>query len=57
MSRALSSLSAAITSGLQRQNERSGDAGFSSMVALKRVNTELSRRFDQVEKALAPPRE
>src|SRR3989344_4723424 len=57
MSRALSSLLAAITSGLQRQNERSGDAGFSSMVALKRVNTELSRRFDQVEKALAPPRE
>lgn len=57
MSRALSSLLAAITSGLQRQNECSGDAGFSSMVALKRVNTELSRRFDQVEKALAPPRE
>lgn len=57
MSRALSSLSAAIASGLQRQNERSGDVGLSGLVALKRANTELSRRFDQVEKALAPPRE
>lgn len=57
MSRALSSLSAAIASGLQRQNERSGNAGLSGLVALKRASTELSRRFDQVEKALAPPRE
>lgn len=57
MSRALSSLSAAIASGLQRQNERSGDVGLSGLVALKRASTELSRRFDQVEKALAPPRE
>ncbi|APB67005.1 TPA: hypothetical protein L4810_004648 [Pseudomonas aeruginosa] len=57
MSRALSFLSAAIASGLQRQNERSGDVGLSGLVALKRASTELSRRFDQVEKALAPPRE
>ncbi|HBN9704015.1 Uncharacterised protein [Pseudomonas aeruginosa] len=57
MSRALSSLSAAIASGLQRQNERSGDVGLSGLVALKRASSELSRRFDQVEKALAPPRE
>jgi hypothetical protein len=57
MSRALSSLSAAIASGLQRQNERSGDFGLSGLVALKRASTELSRRFDQVEKALAAPRE
>lgn len=58
MSQALSSLSAAIASGLQRQSERSGgDAGLNGLVALKRVTTELARRFDQAEKALVPPRE
>lgn len=58
MSQALSSLSAAIASGLQRQSERSGgDAGLNGLVALKRVSTELARRFDQAEKALVPPRE
>lgn len=58
MSQALSSLSAAIALGLQRQSERSGgDAGLNGLVALKRVTTELARRFDQAEKALVPPRE
>ncbi|EJV1364802.1 hypothetical protein RXE43_003043 [Pseudomonas aeruginosa] len=57
MNRALSSLSAAIASGLERQSERSGDVGLSALPSLKRASTELSRRFDQVEKALAPPRE
>ncbi|MCO7517868.1 EH signature domain-containing protein [Pseudomonas guariconensis] len=57
MNRALSSLSAAIASGLERQSERSGDVGLSALPSLKRASSELSRRFDQVEKALAPPRE
>lgn len=57
MNRALSSLSAAIASGLERQSERSGDVGLSALPSLKRASSELSRRFDQVEKALAPPHE
>ncbi|MBH8717100.1 MULTISPECIES: type I Zorya anti-phage system protein ZorC [Pseudomonas aeruginosa group] len=57
MNRALSSLSAAIASGLERQIERSGDVGLSALPSLKRASSELSRRFDQVEKALAPPHE
>lgn len=57
MSRALSSLNAAIASGLQRQRERTADAGLVGLEALLRASKELARRFDQVEKALAPPQE
>jgi len=57
MSRALSSLASAIAQGLQRQQERTADTGLSGLVALKRAGAELERRFDQVEKALVPPRE
>lgn len=57
MSRALSSLSSAIAQGLQRQQERTADSGLSGFSALQRAGAELARRFDQVEKALAPPRE
>lgn len=57
MSRALSSLTTAIAQGLQRQQERTADTGLSGLVALRRAGAELARRFDQVEKALVPPRE
>lgn len=57
MSRALSSLTDAIARGLQRQQERTADTGLSGFAALQRAGAELARRFDQVEKALAPPRE
>ncbi|MFC4861231.1 type I Zorya anti-phage system protein ZorC [Pseudomonas sp. MAHUQ-62] len=57
MSRALSSLSSAIASGLQRQQGRNSEAGLSDFVALQRAGAELARRFDQAEKALVPPRE
>ncbi len=57
MSRALSSLTDAIARGLQRQQERTGDTGLNSFTALQRAGADLARRFDQVEKALAPPRE
>jgi hypothetical protein len=57
MSRALSSLTSAIAQGLQRHYERTADAGFGGLASLKRAGAELARRFDQVEKALVPPRE
>ncbi len=57
MARALSSLTDAIARGLQRQQERTADTGLSGFAALQRAGAELARRFDQVEKALAPPRE
>lgn len=57
MSRALSSLTDAIARGLQRQRERISDDGLSGFSALQRAGAELARRFDQVEKALVPPRE
>lgn len=57
MSRALSSLTDAIARGLQRQQERTGDTGLNGFTALQRAGADLARRFDQVEKALAPPRE
>lgn len=57
MSRALSSLTDAIARGLQRQQERTSDTGLSGFSALQRAGAELARRFDQVEKALVPPRE
>lgn len=57
MSRALSSLTSAIAQGLQRQKERTAHTGLSGLVALKRAGVELTRRFDQAEKALVPPRE
>lgn len=57
MSRALSSLSDAIARSLQRQQERTADTGLNGFTALQRAGANLARRFDQVEKALAPPRE
>lgn len=57
MSRALSALSSAIAFGLQRQSERTSNTGLAELAALQRASRELARRFDQVEKALAPPRE
>lgn len=57
MSRALSSLASGIAQGLQRHHERTAGTGFSELTSLKLAGTELARRFDQVEKALAPPRE
>ncbi|MBV7586942.1 hypothetical protein KW851_29225 [Pseudomonas sp. PDM33] len=57
MSRALLSLTDAIARGLQRQQERTSDTGLSGFSALQRAGAELARRFDQVEKALVPPRE
>lgn len=57
MSRALSALSAAIATGLQRQRERNTDTGLAELVALRQASSDLARRFDQAEKALAPPRE
>lgn len=58
MSRALSSLTAAISAGLQRQTDRcAGETGLSTLPSLKRASIELLSRFDQVEKALVPPRE
>ncbi|MBV5648584.1 hypothetical protein KUU11_16240 [Pseudomonas aeruginosa] len=57
MSRALSSLTDAIARGLQRQQERTSDNGLIGFSALQRAGAELARRFDQVEKALVPPRE
>ncbi len=57
MSSALSLLTSAIAQGLQRQHERTADTGLSGLIALKRAGAELARRFDQIEKALVPPRE
>lgn len=57
MSRALSSLSDAIARSLQRQQERTADTGLNRFVDLQRANDELTRRFNQVEKALPPPQE
>ncbi|MFK1435816.1 type I Zorya anti-phage system protein ZorC [Pseudomonas aeruginosa] len=57
MSRALSSLSDAIARSLQRQQERTADTGLNGFVDLQRANEDLTRRFNQVEKALPPPQE
>jgi len=57
MSGALSSLTAVISQGLQRHHDRTADGGLSNLAGLKRASAELARRFDQVEKALVPPRE
>ena len=54
MSHALSSLTSAIAQGLQRQHERTTDNGLSGLVALKRAAAELTRRYDQAEKAQVP---
>lgn len=57
MNSALSSLTTAISLGLQRQHERTSDTGLSGLAALKRATAELERRFDQAEQAFVPPRE
>lgn len=57
MSQALNFLTSALAESLQRQRERTAETGLNGLVALKRAGAELAQRFDQVEKALVPPRE
>lgn len=57
MSIALSSLSASIQATLNNRQESVSRRLMIEFTGLKQANAELSRRFDQAEKALAPPRE
>lgn len=57
MSRALSTLSASIHATLNNRHENVSRRMLVEFTGLQQANAELSRRFDQAEKALAPPRE
>lgn len=57
MTRLLNSLTAAIDQGLLRQQNRTDGRGLAEFSGLQRAASDLDRRFNALEKALAPPRE
>ena len=57
MGTALSALSSAIQSGLQRHQQRTDGVELSAFNGLRLASEDLAKRYDQAEKAFVPPKE